>query len=218
MVSVSLVRCKNEALKKLYFKSIIKCFKRVKIDQWPEWPRFTMYSFSPIDYCVRINALPARLFSGDISVIDFLIVTASISKLLHSWLFIDLSEHHYTALTSKFKKKFNRSATMLNNVFNVKKTHWITVLYVSMYQPISCMKIKVSIDGPFIKYISFTEISHYRGKVKIYRQHIHCTWHTLKPQDSFGGFDKNKLWSSESTPNHQKAPSNPPKIVLNDMF
>ena len=31
MVSVSLVRCKNEALKELYFKSIIKCFKRVKI-------------------------------------------------------------------------------------------------------------------------------------------------------------------------------------------
>ena len=32
---VSLVRCKNEALKKLYmyFKSIIKCFKRVKIDK-----------------------------------------------------------------------------------------------------------------------------------------------------------------------------------------
>ena len=29
-------------------------------------------------------------------------MTASISKLLHSWLFIDLSEHHYTALTSKF--------------------------------------------------------------------------------------------------------------------
>ena len=26
-------RCKNEALKKLYFKSIIKCFKRVKIDK-----------------------------------------------------------------------------------------------------------------------------------------------------------------------------------------
>ena len=32
-ISVSLVRCKNEALKKLYFKSIIKCFKRVKIDK-----------------------------------------------------------------------------------------------------------------------------------------------------------------------------------------
>ena len=65
MVSVSSVRCKNEALKKLYFKSIIKCFKRVKIDKWPEWPRFTIL-ISPIDYCVRINALPARLFSGDI--------------------------------------------------------------------------------------------------------------------------------------------------------
>ena len=33
------------------------------------------------------------------SVIDFLIVTASISKLLHSWLFIDPSEHHYTTQT-----------------------------------------------------------------------------------------------------------------------
>ena len=65
MVSVSLVRCKTEALKKLYFKTIIKCFKRVKIDKWPEWPRFTILIF-PIDYCVRIKALPARLFSGDI--------------------------------------------------------------------------------------------------------------------------------------------------------
>ena len=47
------------------------------------------------------------------SVIDFLIVNTSISKLLHSWLFIDPSEHHYT--TQNF---FNRSSTMLNNVFN----------------------------------------------------------------------------------------------------
>ena len=45
---------------KLYFKSIIKCFKRVKIDKWPNSP----YSFSPIDYCVRINGDPDRLFSG----------------------------------------------------------------------------------------------------------------------------------------------------------
>ena len=43
-------------------------------------------------------------------------MTASISKLLHSWLFIDLSEHHYTALTSKFNNFFNRSSMMLNNV------------------------------------------------------------------------------------------------------
>ena len=97
MLSVSLVRCKNEALKKLYFKSIIKCFKSDQIHH---------VLIFPIDYCARINALPARLFSGWYSVIDFLIVTASISKLLHSWLLIDLSEHHYTALmTSKLKKK-----------------------------------------------------------------------------------------------------------------
>ena len=44
-------------------------------------------------------------------------MTASISKLLPSWLFIDLSEHHYTALTSKFNDFLNRSSTMLNNVF-----------------------------------------------------------------------------------------------------
>ena len=62
MLSVSLVRCKNEALKKLYYKSIIKYFKRVKMDKWPDSP----YSFSPIDYCIRINSEPDRLFSGDI--------------------------------------------------------------------------------------------------------------------------------------------------------
>ena len=48
-------------------------------------------------------------------------MTASISKLLHSWLFIDLSEHHYTALTSKFNNFFNRSSTVLNNVINSLK-------------------------------------------------------------------------------------------------
>ena len=44
---------------------------------------------------------------------------------MHSWLFIDLSEHHYTALTSKFNNFFNRSSTMLNNVFNVVSTRSI---------------------------------------------------------------------------------------------
>ena len=62
MLSVSLVRCKNKALKNVYFKSIIKLLIRVKIDKWPDSP----YSFSPIDYCVRINGEPDRLFSGDI--------------------------------------------------------------------------------------------------------------------------------------------------------
>ena len=35
---------------------------------------------------------------------------------------------------------------------------------------------------------------------------------------SFGGFDNFFSRSSESTPNHQKAPLNPREIVLNDMF
>ena len=37
----------------------------------------------------------------------------------------------------------------------------------------------------------------------------------LKPQDSFGEFEKNKF-SSESAGNHQKTPSDLPAIVLND--
>ena len=60
----ALVRCKNEALKKIVLQkaSLSACFKRVKIDKWPDSP----YSFPPIDYCVRINGEPDRLFSGDI--------------------------------------------------------------------------------------------------------------------------------------------------------
>ena len=71
---------------------------------------------------LETNALPARFIQWWYSVIDFLIVTASISKPLHSWLFIDLSEHHYTALTSKFNNFFNRSSTMLNNVFKAPES------------------------------------------------------------------------------------------------
>ena len=57
------VRCKNEALKKLYFKSIINASKECK--QTSDQIHHVL--IFPIDYCVRINALPARLFSGDIS-------------------------------------------------------------------------------------------------------------------------------------------------------
>ena len=46
MLSVSLIRCKNEALKNLHLKS-----KEVKIDNGPD----LTYSFLPIDCCVRIN-------------------------------------------------------------------------------------------------------------------------------------------------------------------
>ena len=45
-------------------------------------------------------------------------MTALIKKLLHSWLFLDPSEPHYTTQISKFKFSKNLS-TMLNNVFNI---------------------------------------------------------------------------------------------------
>ena len=68
------------------FPNIFSCFKRVKIDKWPDFP----YSFSPIDcYHVRIK------LSRTVPVTAFLIVTASISKLLPSWLFIDPSDVHH---------------------------------------------------------------------------------------------------------------------------
>ena len=62
MLSVSLIRCKNEALKNLHLKSIIKCFKEVQIDKRPDLP----YSFLPKDYCVTICGKHDRLFSGNI--------------------------------------------------------------------------------------------------------------------------------------------------------
>ena len=46
-------------------------------------------------------------------VIDFLMMTGSISKLLHSWLFIDPSEPQYETQTSKFNKIFK---SILHNV------------------------------------------------------------------------------------------------------
>ena len=46
----------------MHLESTIKCFKEVKIDKYPD----SSYSFLPIDYCVRINGKPDRLFSGDI--------------------------------------------------------------------------------------------------------------------------------------------------------
>ena len=39
------------------------------------------------------------------------------SKLLYSWLFIGLSEHHHTTQTSKFNNSLNGASAMLNNVF-----------------------------------------------------------------------------------------------------
>ena len=50
-------------------------------------------------------------------------MTASISKLLHSWLFIDLLNIIIQHWHQSSKKKLNRSSTMLNNVFNIKNNN-----------------------------------------------------------------------------------------------
>ena len=116
---------KMKPWKIFYFKSIIKCFKRVKIDKWPDSP----YPFPPIDYCVRINGEPPFI-QWWYSVIDFLIVTASISKLLHSWLFIDSSENHYATQTSKFNNLLNRSSTgiLWSKYYNINKAKLTNVM------------------------------------------------------------------------------------------
>ena len=54
----------SPAKAQLHCKStLIKCFKGVKIDKWTD---ISLYSFLPVDCCVRINGEPDRLFSGDI--------------------------------------------------------------------------------------------------------------------------------------------------------
>ena len=59
MLSVSLIRCKNEALKKkLHLKSTIKCFKEVKIDKRTDLSD----PFLPID-CVIINGISLTVYS-----------------------------------------------------------------------------------------------------------------------------------------------------------
>ena len=62
MLPVSMIRCKNEALKILHFKNIFKCFKEVNIDKWPDLP----YPFPLIYCCVRMNHKPDGLLNSDI--------------------------------------------------------------------------------------------------------------------------------------------------------
>ena len=98
--------------KKLYFKSI-KCFKRVKIDKWPDSP----YSFSPIDYCVRINGCQT-IYSVVIFSHRFLDSDCINFK---TFAFLTVYWPFWTSLYNTDikvqKKKLNRSSTLLNNVF-----------------------------------------------------------------------------------------------------
>ena len=110
MLSVSLIRCKNEALKKLHLKSTIKCFKKAKICKWPEIP----YLFLPIDCCVRINGLPDRYSVVIFSHRPHKFQNVCIPRCLMVHLNIIIQHRHQ----SKKKKKLNGASTMLNNVFN----------------------------------------------------------------------------------------------------
>ena len=132
-------------------KSIIKCFKKVKVNKWPD----LSYSFRPIDYCVRIKPQALRFIKWWYSVIDILIVTASISKLLYPWLFIDISEHHYTTQTLKFNNRLNRASTMLNNVFKIKK------------RLVSCTHVVLQSASSWRDrcLLSITEVTKYRGSL-----------------------------------------------------
>ena len=58
MLSVSLIRCKKEALKKnCTSNALLSASKREKICKWPDLP----YSIPPIDCCVRINRASTML-------------------------------------------------------------------------------------------------------------------------------------------------------------
>ena len=59
LLSVSLSVCQNEALK--HFKSIIKCFKEVKI-----YTLDRIYHIFAIECCIRINHKPDGLLNGGI--------------------------------------------------------------------------------------------------------------------------------------------------------
>ena len=94
----------------------------MKIDKWPEWPRFAILIF-PIVYCVRINALPARL-SGVIFSHRFLDSDCINFK---TFAFLAVYWPFWTSLYStdiKVQFFFYCSSTMLNNVFKV--THSLT--------------------------------------------------------------------------------------------
>ena len=104
----SLSECENEPLKNCSLKASSSASK----SENRQVTRFTILIPHP-DCCVRINHRSDGLFNGDIhAVIDILIATAEMSKVLYSWLFIDPSEHHHITQTSKFNSVLNRASTM----------------------------------------------------------------------------------------------------------
>ena len=85
-------------------------------------------------------------------------VTSSVSKLLHSWLFIDPSEHHYMTQTSKFNNCWNRSSTMLMSL-----------------RDLYCIKLQVSWSSHFLE-CSVISALLFGFEVKIYEWFYLFTW------------------------------------------
>ena len=86
-VRVSLIRSKNEAMKKLHLKAPLSASKKKGFNMHVITISHT--HFSPLDCCLRISCLPALvIFSGDIQSVESQIETAiTIQRLLYSWLF-----------------------------------------------------------------------------------------------------------------------------------
>ena len=109
-----LIRCKNEALKKLHLKSTIKCFKKANICKWPEitysflphrllcwnkWSNQTVYS---------VVIFSHRYLERDcINFKTFVFLAVYWS----SW------TSSYNTHIKSIKKKLNGASTIINNVF-----------------------------------------------------------------------------------------------------
>ena len=97
MLSVSLIKCKKEASKKSTSKASLSALRKKN----RQVTGFTIL-ICPIDRCVRINCNLTVYLMVIFSYV-YLIVNASVAKLLYSWILIDTPEHHYTTQISKFK-------------------------------------------------------------------------------------------------------------------
>ena len=130
MLLVSLIRFKNEALKKCTSESSLSASKEVKIDKWPDSP----YLFFPIDYCVRINSEPDRLFSHRLLESDC-INFKTFAFLAVYWILTLLNIIILYTNIKVQQQKINRSSTMLNNVFKARRTIPLQCDTLRLYRP-----------------------------------------------------------------------------------
>ena len=166
MLPVSLIRSKNEALKKLQFKTIIKCFEKVKIIERP-------FQFSPIDCCVAEFPIGWEFINVPFVSAHILLVTALLSKLLCSRVFICPFKHCQICQTAKFDNFLNGSSTVLYSVFNVCIISFCSVFIlrnVSLYWFLLCtgpLKNSLVLNGSFrVEINKWNEMKHSQNSKK----------------------------------------------------